>query len=100
MGIRSDKMYNFQSYLELVTGKVYTRGGRLNDYDIIEQALKEEGLQDELWNYPLTEINHIIESEYDVVLVEINVWNKDTDNLETDYRFYQVPTDMEDEEFN
>ena len=100
MGIRSDKMYNFQSYLELVTGKVYTRDGRLNDYDIIEQALKEEGLQDELWDYPLTEINHIIESEYDVVLVEVNVWNKDNDSLETDYRFYQVPTDMEDEEFN
>lgn len=100
MGIRSDKMYNFQSYLELVTGKVYTRDGRLNDYDIIEQALKEEGLQDELWDYPLTEINHIIESEYDVVLVEVHVWNKDTDSFETDYRFYQVPTDMEDEEFN
>lgn len=100
MGIRSDKMYNFQSFLELVTGKVYTRDGRLNDYDIIEQALKEEGLQDELWDYPLTEINHIIESEYDVVLVEVHVWNKDNDILETDYRFYQVPTDMEDEEFN
>lgn len=100
MGIRSNKMYNFQSYLELVTGKVYTRDGRLNDYDIIEQALKEEGLQDELWDYPLTEINHIIENEYDVVLVEVNVWNKNNDSLETDYRFYQVPTDMEDEEFN
>ena len=43
--IRSNKMYNFQSYLSIVTGMCYFRKGT-NDLEMIHDVLESEGLSD------------------------------------------------------
>lgn len=90
-GIISDKMYDATSYLSLVTGKFYPRNKGLNDYDKIYEALEEAGLEDELWDFPLSEEDYILKEGYKVVLVELKIQDETTGCLKKEYRFFQVP---------
>ena len=46
---------------------------------------------------PMSEIDHIVENELDVVLVDCMVWNKKTKEFEHQYRWFEVPEDFEEE---
>ena len=93
--VKSERIYSPQQYLEAITDKCYIIRGE-NDIAFIEGALEHEGL--ELWNYPMSEIDHIVENELDVVLVDCMVVNEDTDQFEHIYRWFEVPEDFTEEE--
>lgn len=93
--VKSEQIYSPQNYLEAVTGKYYIINGE-NDVEFIQKVLVENGY--ELWDYPLSEINHIVENELNVVLVDCMVVNSETDQFEHIYRWFEVPEDFEDEE--
>jgi tRNA uridine 5-carboxymethylaminomethyl modification enzyme len=62
------------------------------------EILVENGYTDELWDYPLSEIDHIVENKLDVVLVDCVVYNEVTNEFEHMYRWFEVPEDFEEEE--
>lgn len=92
--VKSEQIYSPQNYLEGITGYCYIINGD-NDIDFIQKVFDEEGY--ELWNYPLSEIDHIVENELDVVLVECMVYNEDEKEFEHVYRWFEVTPDFEQE---
>lgn len=93
--VKSERIYSPQSYLETVTDRCYIVRGE-NDITFIGDVLEYENL--ELWNYPLSEIDHIVENNLNVVLVDCMVVNEETDQFEHQYRWFEVPEDFEEEE--
>jgi hypothetical protein len=92
--VKSEKIYSPQNYLDSVTGNCYVINGD-NDIETIEKILYQNGY--ELWNYPLSEIDHIVANELDVVLVECMTYNEDTCEYDYVYRWFEVPEDWEEE---
>ena len=92
--VKSDKLYSPQKYLELVTGKCYIIDGD-NDIALIELLLEHD--KKDLWNCPLSEIDHIVEDNLNVVLVDCMVLSEDNAEYEHVYRWFEVPEDFEDE---
>ncbi len=84
--IRSKRLYSAQEYIERVTGKHYYK---VSSLDEIEDIVGEQ-----LWNYPLTEIDHIIENKIKVVLVMFRNWNENKKEFEDVLRWCEVPDDF------
>lgn len=93
--VKSEQIYSPQNYLEAVTGECYIIRGD-NDIKTIEAILDDHFY--ELWNYPLSEIDHIVENQLNVVLVDCMVWNKDAVEYKHEYRWFEVPEDFKKEE--
>lgn len=92
--VKSNQIYSPQSYLEAVTGKCYISG--CSDADFIQEILVQNGYIDELWDYPLTEIDHIVENNLNVVLVDCSHYEGDM--YINEFRWFEVPEDFKDEE--
>lgn len=93
--VKSEKIYSPQQYLEAITDKCYiTRED--DDIKFIEDVLDLNGYG--FWNYPLSEIDHIVENEVDVVLVDCMVWNEYLREFRHEYRWFEVPEDFEEED--
>lgn len=89
--VKSEEVYSPQAFVGCVTGKYYcfhsyTISELLAEIDIL---LSANGYA-ELWNYPLSEIDHIVANNLNVVLVELT---GDDENGEwsTVYRWFEVP---------
>ena len=95
--VKSNKIHSPQSYLEAVTGKCYIIRG-CNDVETIQAVLVQNGYTDTLWDYPLSEIDHIVENNLNVVLVDCMVVDPETDEFEHEYRWFEVPEDFTDSE--
>lgn len=95
--VKSEKLYSPQNYLEAVTGKCYIIDGE-DDIEFIQEILVENGYIDELWDYPLSEIDHIVKNNLNVVLVDCMVVNGETDEFEHEYRWFEVPEDFKEGE--
>lgn len=93
--VKSEKLYSPQSYLEAVTGDCYVVSGA-NDIETIQCVLDDHGFN--LWDYPMSEIDHIVENKLNVVLVACIVVNEETDEFEHIYRWFEVPEDFKEEE--
>ena len=92
--VKSEKIYSPQQYLEAVTGKCYIIRED-DDVKFIDDCLDLNGYG--LWNYPLSEIDHIVENKLDVVLVDCMVWNEYLREFRHEYRWFEVPEDFEEE---
>ena len=92
--VKSEQIYSPQNYLVAVTGNCYLIRGE-DDVAFIHGVLVHEGL--DLWDYPLSEIDHIAENKLNVVLVDCMVVNEETDQFEHQYRWFEVPEDFEEE---
>ena len=88
--VKSEKIYSPQQYLIAITGACYAIRG-VNDIETIQSILQDHGL--ELWDYPLSEIDHIVERQLNVVLVDCMVSN-DQYEFEHHYRWFEVPEDF------
>jgi hypothetical protein len=93
--VKSEQIYSPQNYLEAVTGECYIVRGD-DDIESIDKILRRK-LNRSLWNYPLSEIDHIVENEIDVVLVDCMVYNEDKKEFEHIYRWFEVPEDFKEE---
>ena len=93
--VKSKEIYSPQTFVEAVTGLYYVSEGE-DDVIFVEEKLALNGF--ELWNYPLTEIEHIVENGLNVVLVDCLVYNGTTEEFEHEYRWFEVPDDFEEEE--
>lgn len=96
--VKSEKLFSPQSYLDSVTGNCYAINGD-DDIAAIECILDDHHLSN-LWNYPLSEIDHIVENNLDVVLVDCMVYNEDTSEFEHELRWFEVPEDWKGNEDN
>lgn len=94
--VKSEQIYSPQAYLEAITGKCYFM--RYNEWpvDFIQGVLVAEGHTDDLWDYPLTEIDHIVENNLNVVLVDCSHYEDGM--YVSEFRWFEVPEDFKDEE--
>ena len=93
--VKSKEIYSPQTFVEAVTGLYYVSEGE-DDVIFVEEKLALNGF--ELWNYPLTEIEHIVENGLNVVLVDCLIYNGTTEEFEHEYRWFEVPDGFEEED--
>lgn len=93
MAVLSKEIYSPQSYIEAVTGNYYIFRNDTTVYKEIQTILSLNGFEN-LWNYPLTEIEHIVENKINVVLVDISDYDVKSGNWITEYRWFEVPKDF------
>ena len=89
MTVISNKIWTPQTFLEAVTGQCFIIEGE-DDVGLISRLLEENDYGD-LWDYPMNEIDHVVENNYHVVLVDCMVWNEDERQYEHEYRWWQIP---------
>lgn len=96
--VKSEKIYTPQTYCEKMTGYCY--GFRQEDaVGEIEEILGKHGLEAEHWSYQLSEIEHIVENELDVVLVDVSGFDKQA-IWRQEYRWFRVFDDFKEGEEN
>lgn len=91
MSVLSKEVYSPQHYVEAVTGNYYIFRNDATILDDIQNLLRMNGFEN-LWNYPLTEIEHIVENKINVVLVDVSDFENDV--WTTEYRWFEVPEDF------
>lgn len=91
--VKSNAIYSPQEYVGGITGNCFISkcDGTVK---CIRQHLERYGF-DDLWDYPLTEINHIVENDLNVVLVDCSHY--EGDSYINEYRWFEVPEDFVDE---
>ena len=93
--VKSEHIYAPQNYVGAVTGNYYFFKHKEHPADEIQYLLQMNGY--ELWDYPLTEIDHIVENEINVVLVDVSHYNAKGEFI-TEFRWFEVLENFKDEE--
>lgn len=89
--VASKKLWTPQTLLEAITGKCYVIEGD-DDVGLISRLLEENDCAN-LWDYPMDEIDHIVDNSIPVVLVDCMVYSEEHQQYEHEYRWWQVPED-------
>lgn len=92
--VKSNKIYAPQNYVCAVTGSYYFFKHNSSPEEEIQKLLSMNGY--ELWDYPLAEIDHIVENNLNVVLVDCSHYEGDM--YVNEYRWFEVPEDFKEEE--
>lgn len=92
--VKSKKIYTPQSYLELMTGNTYLF--RQEDTVAEIEEILEEYFDDPIWSYDLTEIDHIVENNLNVVLVDCSGFYGKNE-ITPYFRWFEVFDEFEDE---
>lgn len=92
--VKSNGIYAPQNYVGAVTGVYYIFKHNRHPVEEIQDLLSMNDI--ELWDYPLTEIDHIVENNLNVVLVDCSHYEGDA--YIEELRWFEVPEDFEDEE--
>lgn len=93
--VKSEQIYSPQNYVAAITGTYYFFKYKEPIVEEIQYLLVLNGY-DNLWDYPLTEIDHIIENNLNVVLVDCSHYEGDV--YINEYRWFEVPEDFVEEE--
>ena len=91
--VKASCIYSPQNFVEAITGNCYIFNDDMTIALQISLLLKQNGF-DELWDYPLAEIDHIVENKLNVVLVDVSGFNEDG-VWTPEYRWFQVPDDFD-----
>ena len=83
----SNKLWMPQEYLGKITDNYVTPQGR-TIIEGIQKQLEKYGY-DNLWDYPLSEIDHILENELTVVLVDCSYYEQG--EYISQCRWFEVP---------
>lgn len=94
MSVKSTKVYTPQQYVEAMTGLCFYFE-QDDTVAEIQEKLDKHCLHS-LWNYPLTEIDHIVENKLDVVLVDVSGFYNGFE-IVPKYRWFEVPADFEED---
>lgn len=95
MLVLSKDVYSPQNYIEAVTGNYYVFRNDTTVCEEIQTLLRLNGLEN-LWNYPLVEVEHIVENKINVVLVDVSDYDVKSGNWIKEYRWFEVPEDFRD----
>ena len=91
MTVLSEEIYSPQDFVEILTGKYYIFN---IEKSILEQIYHFFAINDitylDLKHYPLTEINHIVKNNLDVVLVDVSDFNTNKDKWEEKYYWFEI----------
>ncbi len=83
-------IYTPQDYVEAVTSQRYTFDK--NICAEIGKRLEENGFS-RLWDYPISEIGHIVQNRLNVVLVDVSEI-KENGKKEAEHRWFEIPEDF------
>ena len=86
--VKSTNLYSPQNFVEAVTGYCYIFRSD-NVAEQIAKLLKQNGYSD-LFDYPLDEIDHIVENKINVVLVDVSCFDKHG-IWHHEFRWFEVP---------
>ena len=92
--VKSEQVYAPENYVCAVTGNYYFFKHNMTPLEEIRYLL---GPEYDLWDYPLTEIDHIVENNLDVVLVDVSRFKTNGEWI-SEFRWFEVPEDFEEEE--
>ena len=92
--VKSNQIYAPQNYVGAITGS-YFISKYDGSIDCIRKHLNRYGFRF-LWDYPLTEIDHIVENNLNVVLVDCSHYEDDM--YVEEYRWFEVPEDFKEAE--
>ena len=92
--VKSQKIYTPQTYIEAMTGECFCFDQEHTVYEI-ETILDDWFGEGEYWSYDLEEIDHIVENEIPVVLVDVSGFYGKNE-MQTLYRWFQVNEDFSD----
>lgn len=87
-----NKLYSPAEYLLSATGYKFKNNTKLSDVEFIHQVLEVRGIESDnspVWDYPVNEIDHIIENDLQVVLVECQ--HKEGFKKKKELRWFEVP---------
>ena len=89
--VKSKQIYSPQNFVGEVTGRYYIHKHEDTVKEIHDLLkLNEVETEDEpLWDYPLDEIDHIVENNLNVVLVDVSGFKGD--EWIAEYRWFEVP---------
>lgn len=90
--VLSEKIYGPSEFVEILTGLYYCFD-KENTIREIEEILDIEYGDGALWNYPLSEIDHISDNDLNVVLVDVSGFYT-SDKIQSLYRWFEVPADF------
>ena len=93
--VKSEKLYTPQYYVEALTGNCYVFGSD-NVIEQIANVMLFNKLPN-LFDYPLSEIDHIVENKINVVLVDVSCFDKHG-IWKHEYRWFEVPDDFKEED--
>jgi hypothetical protein len=85
--VKSEHIFSPLQYINLVTGKRYK--DLVIDLKTVELVLSQNGL-DNLWSYPLNEIDEVMEQCSAVVLVKLYSFETGDD----EYRWFEIPEEV------
>ena len=91
--VKSEKLFTPQSDVEALTGNCYVFGSD-NVCEQISNVLLLNKMPN-LFDYPLSEIDHIVENKIDVVLVDVSCFDKHG-IWHYEYRWFEVPENFEE----
>ena len=94
--VMSEKLYTPQTYCEKMIGCCYGFDHEDAVHEI-ETVLKRHGLESDHWSYPLDEIEHIVENDINVVLVDVSGFDKHG-KWKMEYRWFEVSEDFKEED--
>lgn len=84
--VRSEQIYSIQSFCdEFLDFCPVVKG----DKGELRDLLDDNGFEG-LWDFPLSEIEHIVDNELEVVLVDCSYINDDCEQV-SEYRWVEVP---------
>lgn len=89
MTVLSEEIYLPQDFVEALTGKYYIFN---IEKSILEQIYNFLAINNitYLKHYPLTEINHIVKNNLDVVLVDVSDFNTNKGKWEKQYYWFEI----------
>lgn len=90
MAVLSNDIYSPQNYIETITSNYYVFRNDMTILEGIENLLRLNGYLN-IWNYPLTEIDHIVENNLNVVLVDVSDYDIKSGDWVADFRWFEVP---------
>lgn len=95
MAVKSEKIYSPQNYLLAMTGNCYIYPHDMSVIEFIESVLNDS-FEEEYWSYPLSEIDHILENNLNVVLVDCTDIDENGD-LKPEYRWFEVSENFKED---
>ena len=96
--VKSKQIYSPQNFVDALTGYCYIFqcDDTIKEIHDLLKKHKVETRCNPLWDYPLNEIEHIVENKIPVVLVDVSGFNEKVEWVQ-EYRWFEVPEDFQEE---